>query len=33
MAKTGEDWTAAWAGVKRENPALFSQMQETAKAQ
>lgn len=33
MAKTNEDWTAAWAAVKRENPALFVQMQETAKAQ
>jgi hypothetical protein len=32
MAKTNEDWTTAWAAVKRENPALFVQMQETAKA-
>jgi hypothetical protein len=31
MAKTNEDWTTAWAVVKRENPALFVQMQETAK--
>jgi hypothetical protein len=33
MAKHGEDWTTAWAAVKREHPALFSQMQENAKAQ
>lgn len=31
MAKTGEEWTPAWAAVKREHPALFDQM-ETAKA-
>ena len=30
MAATGEDWTPAWAAVKREHPALFEQM-ETAK--
>jgi hypothetical protein len=33
MAKTNEDWTAAWAAVKREHPALFVQMQEPAAAQ
>jgi phage I-like protein len=33
MAKNNEDWTTAWAAVKRENPALFVQMQEPAKAQ
>lgn len=32
MAKTGEDWTAAWAALKREHPALFDQMT-TAKAE
>ncbi len=31
MAATGEEWTPAWAAVKREHPALFDQM-ETAKA-
>lgn len=33
MSKTNEEWTVAWAVVKRENPALFVQMQETAKAE
>jgi hypothetical protein len=33
MTKTNEDWTVAWAVVKRENPALFVQMQEPAKAE
>ena len=33
MSKTNEDWTVAWAVVKRENPALFVQMQEPAKAE
>jgi hypothetical protein len=31
MTKTGEEWTPAWAAVKREHPALFVEM-ETAKA-
>ena len=31
MARTGEEWTPAWAAVKREHPALFVEM-ETAKA-
>lgn len=26
MTKTNEDWTVAWAAVKREHPALFEQM-------
>ncbi len=30
MAATGEEWTPAWAAVKREHPALFAEM-ETAK--